>query len=173
MPPLEQWSFHLLSPADDSPSILQPRTRNRPLRLREIAALASKLPSPLNIKQLPMNQKQHNLLSGLLAAAVMAATPSVRAQTDYGTPASPTSTVTLSGNQLPPPPMPFEGVIQEAAKDSKPFWPARVVPLKGAPIVLLIRTDDQGYSVSSTFGGVIPKPSLDRIAKAGLRDTRF
>ena len=34
-------------------------------------------------------------------------------------------------------------------------------------------TDDQGYGVSSTFGGVIPTPALDRIAKAGLRYTQF
>jgi arylsulfatase len=34
-------------------------------------------------------------------------------------------------------------------------------------------TDDQGYGVSGTFGGVIPTPTLDRIAKAGLRYTQF
>src|SRR5260370_13891769 len=34
-------------------------------------------------------------------------------------------------------------------------------------------TDDQGYGVSGTFGGVIPTPALDRVAKAGLRYTEF
>ena len=34
-------------------------------------------------------------------------------------------------------------------------------------------TDDQGYGVSGTFGGVIPTPALDRVAKAGLRYTQF
>jgi arylsulfatase len=34
-------------------------------------------------------------------------------------------------------------------------------------------TDDQGYGVSSTFGGVIPTPALDRVARAGLRYTEF
>ena len=48
-----------------------------------------------------------------------------------------------------------------------------MVPPKGAPNVLLIMTDDQGYGVTSTFGGVIPTPSMDRIAKAGLRYTQF
>jgi arylsulfatase A-like enzyme len=47
------------------------------------------------------------------------------------------------------------------------------VPPKGAPNVLLIMTDDQGYGVSGTFGGVIPTPALDRIANAGLRYTEF
>ena len=50
---------------------------------------------------------------------------------------------------------------------------AEVVPPKGAPNVLLIMTDDQGYGVCSTFGGVIPTPAMDRIAKAGLRYTQF
>ena len=56
-------------------------------------------------------------------------------------------------------------------KNSKPYWPPTVVPPKGAPNVLLIMTDDQGYGVSGTFGGVIPTPNLDRIAKMGLRYT--
>ena len=34
-------------------------------------------------------------------------------------------------------------------------------------------TDDAGYGVSGTFGGVIPTPALDRIAKTGLRYTQF
>ena len=58
-------------------------------------------------------------------------------------------------------------------QNSKPYWPPRVVPPKGAPNVLLIMTDDQGYGISSTFGGVIPTPTLDRVAKAGLRYTQF
>jgi arylsulfatase len=69
--------------------------------------------------------------------------------------------------------MPFGGVIKESAKDSTPYWPPRVVPPKGAPNILLIMTDDQGYGVSGTFGGVIPTPAMDRIAKAGLRYTQF
>ena len=39
---------------------------------------------------------------------------------------------------------------------------------KGAPNILLIMTDDQGYGISSTFGGVIPTPALDRVARAGF-----
>ena len=34
-------------------------------------------------------------------------------------------------------------------------------------------TDDQGYGVSSAFGGVIPTPAVERVAKAGLRFTEF
>jgi arylsulfatase len=88
-------------------------------------------------------------------------------------PGSPSSTIVIDGKQLPPKPPKFGGVINDSAKDSKPWWPPRVVPPKGAPNVLLIMTDDQGYGVSGTFGGVIPTPSLDRIADAGLRYTQF
>jgi len=73
----------------------------------------------------------------------------------------------------PATPSKFGGAIKESAKDSKPWWPPRVVPPKGAPNVLLIMTDDQRYGISGTFGGVIPTPSLDRIANSGLRYTNF
>ena len=95
------------------------------------------------------------------------------AQQTTGTPGSPSATTTIDGKYLPPPPAPFGGTINMDAKDSKPYWPPTVVPPKGAPNVLLIMTDDQGYGVSGTFGGVIPTPSMDRIAKAGLRYTQF
>ena len=112
------------------------------------------------------------VLALLIAAGLFASTP-VSAQQVTGTLGSPDATVTLDGKQLPPPPMPFGGVIKESAKDSTPWWPPRVVPPKGAPNVLLIMTDDQGYGVSGTFGGVIPTPAMDRIANAGLRYTEF
>jgi arylsulfatase A-like enzyme len=95
------------------------------------------------------------------------------AQQITGEVGSPSATMTLDGRQLPPPTLPFGGVVKEAATDSTPWWSPRVVPPKGAPNILLIMTDDQGYGVSSTFGGVIPTPSLDRIAQAGLRYTQF
>ena len=97
----------------------------------------------------------------------------VLAQKINGVPGSPSSTMTISGEQLPPPSTKFGGVINRSVKDSKPFWPSRVVPPKGAPNVLLIMTDDSGFGVTSTFGGVIPTPALDRIAQNGLRYTNF
>ncbi|HTR56652.1 MAG TPA: sulfatase-like hydrolase/transferase, partial [Casimicrobiaceae bacterium] len=103
---------------------------------------------------------------------MVAAAPAT-AQQVTGELGSPSATTTIPGNQLPPPPPKFGGVIKESAKDSTPWWPPRVVPPKGAPNVLLIMTDDQGYGVPGTFGGVIPTPALDRIAKAGLRYTQF
>src|SRR5271167_4147646 len=78
-----------------------------------------------------------------------------------------------SEKQLPPQPRPFGGVIKRNALDSKPCWEPQVVPPKGAPNVLLIITDDVGFGAPSTFGGVIPTPTLDRLASTGLRYTQF
>jgi arylsulfatase len=108
----------------------------------------------------------------VLTLTVLGASPATAQQTT-GTPGSPSSTTTIDGKYIPPPPEPFGGVINLSAVDSKPFWPPNVVPPKGAPNVLLIMTDDAGYGVSGTFGGVIPTPAMDRIAKAGLRYTQF
>ena len=101
------------------------------------------------------------------------AVSSVFAQQTTGTPGAPGATTTIDGKQIPPPPPEFGGVINEKASDSKAWWAPRVVPPKGAPNVLLIMTDDQGFGAPSTFGGVIPTPAMDRIAKAGLRYTNF
>jgi arylsulfatase A-like enzyme len=92
----------------------------------------------------------------------------------YGTPGSPSATRTIDGKQLPPlPNKTFGGKIKPNALQSTPYWPPRVVPPKGAPNILLIMTDDAGYGVSGTFGGVIPTPAMDRIAEEGLRYTHF
>ena len=111
-------------------------------------------------------------LAVLICLVALAFVPA-SAQQINGVAGSPDATVSIDGKQIPPPPMPFGGVIKDSAAESKPWWPPRVVPPKGAPNVLLIMTDDQGYGVSGTFGGVIPTPALDRIAKAGLRYTQF
>src|SRR6516164_7551071 len=110
----------------------------------------------------------------MLSAVVLALTVgSTFAQQTTGTPGSPSATTTIDGKYLPSPPPKFGGEIDLQASQSKPYWPARVVPPKGAPNVLLIMTDDHSYGVSGTFGGVIPTPSMDRIANAGLRYTQF
>ena len=109
-----------------------------------------------------------------LGMALAILTPSLLpAQQTTGTPGSPSATTTVDGRYLPAQPQPFTGVINLDAQHSTPGWPARVVPPKGAPNILLIMTDDQGYGVSGTFGGVVPTPTMDRIAKAGLRYTQF
>jgi arylsulfatase len=86
---------------------------------------------------------------------------------------SPCATTTIGGKELPAPPSKFGGVIKDNAMQSTPYWSPRIVPPKNAPNILLIMTDDVGFGAPSTFGGVIPTPTLDRVAAMGLRYTNF
>ncbi|WP_426616215.1 arylsulfatase [Bradyrhizobium sp. McL0616] len=113
----------------------------------------------------------HGMLAG--ASLLALGCGSALAQQITGVPGSPSATTTITGQQLPPPDPKFGGVIKERASESKAWWAPRVVPPKGAPNVLLIMTDDQGFGAPSTFGGVIPTPTMDRIAAQGLRFTNF
>jgi len=44
---------------------------------------------------------------------------------------------------------------------------------KEAPNVVVILIDDLGFGGTSTFGGVIPTPTFDRLAESGLRYNQF
>ena len=112
------------------------------------------------------------IISGF-AVGIFACEGSALAEQGGGVPGSPSATTSINGEQLPPPPQKFGGKIERNAAQSKPYWPARVVPPKGAPNILLIMTDDTGFGAPSTFGGVVPTPNLDRIARDGLRYTNF
>ncbi len=104
----------------------------------------------------------------MLATALGGAAPASATEVT-GTMGSPSATTTISGKQLPAPDPKFGGVIKEDALSSKAWWAPRVVPPKKAPNILLIMTDDAGFGVPSTFGGVIPTETMDRLAKDGLR----
>jgi len=67
----------------------------------------------------------------------------------------------------------FEGVIGKTYKESTSAWPRLPAPPDGAPNVLVILLDDVGFGQTSTFGGPIPTPELDKLAAEGLRYTRF
>ena len=53
--------------------------------------------------------------------------------------------------------------------------PARfeVTAPKGAPNVVIVLIDDIGFGASSSFGGPINMPTLDKLADSGLRYNRF
>ncbi len=102
------------------------------------------------------------LLNGFVASTASAQAPAA----PIGSPAAIQS---IDGKQIPAPDLPFGGVINEGALQSKPWWAPRIVPPQGAPNVLLIITDDAGFGVPGTFGGVIPTPAMDRVAQNGLR----
>lgn len=84
---------------------------------------------------------------------------------------APNATAVIDGRQLPAPPEAFGGQIAQTARDSEPWWPPRIVAPETAPNILLIITDDSGFGVPSTFGGVIPHDTMDQLAAEGLRFT--
>jgi len=83
------------------------------------------------------------------------------------------SSFASSQEVLPVRPAPFKGDIGLSAQDSKPDFPYPVHAPEGAPNILLILLDDVGFGASSTFGGPIQTPTLQRLAENGLRYTQF
>jgi energy-coupling factor transporter ATP-binding protein EcfA2 len=71
------------------------------------------------------------------------------------------------------PEQPFKGHIGRTVKQSTKDFPQEVKAPKDAPNILLILTDDVGFGASSTFGGPVPTPTMDRLANEGLRYTQF
>ncbi len=123
------------------------------------------------LKQISKTLGRAGLVCSLIAITLFATSPG--AQQVTGVLGSPSATTTVSNRQLPAPDPQFGGVIKDGALQSKAWWAPRVVPPKSAPNVLLIITDDAGFGVPSTFGGVIPTPTMDRIANNGLRYNRM
>lgn len=83
------------------------------------------------------------------------------------------STSMIDRTVLPVPAPPFAGTIGMTQSESAPAFPARVAAPRGAPNILLVMTDDVGFAASSSFGGLVPTPALDRLAAHGLRYNNF
>src|SRR5215813_729695 len=110
--------------------------------------------------------------AALLAAAVLLswlAHPGLaQEKPKFETPLSSTSIV------LPRPDFHFPGNVGRTYLDSDPpQFPQPVQAPKGAPNILLILIDDAGFGQFSTFGGLVPSPTMDRLAAEGLRFNRF
>jgi arylsulfatase A-like enzyme len=85
-----------------------------------------------------------------------------------------TASVAAAQEVLPKPEEPFKDAkIGRTYKDSKPGTITLTKAPEGAPNVLIILIDDAGFGQWGTFGGQVPTPNLDRLAKMGLRYTRF
>ncbi len=75
---------------------------------------------------------------------------------------------------LPRPDFRFPGNVGRTIEDSDPpQFPQPVQAPQGAPNVVLILLDDAGYGQFATFGGGITSPTMDALAREGLRYTRF
>jgi arylsulfatase len=75
---------------------------------------------------------------------------------------------------LPRPDFHFSGNVGRTYQDSDPpDFPQPVKAPRGAPNILLILIDDAGFGQFSTFGGMVPSPTMERLAAEGLRFNRF
>lgn len=89
------------------------------------------------------------LVAGLLAATMLAGPPASAQTARHDPPAG-----------LP-------------AEPARPAWPDGPAAPKGAPNILVIMTDDVGFGAASTFGGPVPTPTLDALARSGARYNDF
>lgn len=75
---------------------------------------------------------------------------------------------------LPFPPKPSGSIAGRTIQDSIYSPLPKTSPLpKDAPNILIVLIDDVGPGQSSTFGGEIQTPTMDRIAKEGITYNRF
>lgn len=76
-------------------------------------------------------------------------------------------------DQLPLGTPPFGGTIARLIGDAtpRPLVPPRAP--EGAPNVLLVMLDDVGFGSCGAFGGPVPMPALERVARRGLRFNQF
>jgi len=107
-------------------------------------------------------------LKGLTAAGVVAAA------TLMGALALAQSGGTTLDRMVLPIPQPMRPLYTEIdARKATPPPRFEVKAPAGAPNVLIILIDDVGFGASGTFGGPVPMPTLDRLARAGLRYNNF
>ena len=87
----------------------------------------------------------------------------------------PTTADSLPRDVLPIPDRQHVGVTTYDAKDPATSFPP-IEPLRppeGAPNVLVVLIDDAGFGSSSAFGGPCNTPNFERLAKNGLKYSRF
>ena len=78
------------------------------------------------------------------------------------------------GDVLPFPEPPSASVTGKTLADSEHQWrrPENHLPAD-APNIVILMTDDAGFSNPSTFGGAIQTPTLDRLAASGISYNAF
>lgn len=122
----------------------------------------------LSTKMLSIASITLGCLVGFLVAIT---TPSMASP--YGSGAQSKQANGEEGKELPRPDPKFKGKIGKTYDDSTPDFPAPLKAPKDAPNVLIILLDDVGFGMCSTFGGPVPTPNLDKLAKNGLIYNRF
>ncbi len=67
----------------------------------------------------------------------------------------------------------FSGTIKSSIRNSSPDFQSTPTAKQTAPNIILILVDDLGYSDIGSYGGEIKTPSLDKLAKEGIRYSHF
>ena len=82
--------------------------------------------------------------------------------------------VIIDGSVLPFAEPPSASTTGKTLADSKHQWRTLESHLpKDAPNIVIFMTDDAGFANSSTFGGPVNTPTLDRLAKTGISYNAF
>ena len=79
------------------------------------------------------------------------------------------TTASMDRTVLPIQPPQYPPITELDAHNAKAPPRFEVKAPKGAPNVVVILLDNMGFGDISTFGGPIQMPTLDRLAKTGLR----
>jgi arylsulfatase len=110
----------------------------------------------------------HNAILVSIALSAVSAGP-VAAQQP-----APPQVVTPTDRSVLPIPEPKRPVYTELdARNVKPPPRFEVTAPAGAPNVVIVLIDDVGFGAAETFGGPVPMPTLDRLAREGLRYNNF
>lgn len=83
------------------------------------------------------------------------------------------ATDTVERSVLPIPEAAFKGRIATTARESTADFPKQIQAPDKAPNVLIVILDDVGFGHAGTFGGAVSTPTMDSLAREGLRYTRF
>jgi len=78
-----------------------------------------------------------------------------------------------TNEQIPKQDPAFKGKIGNSIEESTADFPLPVKAPAGSPNVLIILLDDVGFGMAGTFGGPVPTPNFDRLAKNGLKYNQF
>ncbi|MCU1490392.1 MAG: putative arylsulfatase [Acidimicrobiaceae bacterium] len=65
------------------------------------------------------------------------------------------------------------GIVGKTVSESRSWWPEVPRPRDGAPNVIVVLLDDMGFSDIGPFGAEVDTPTLDRLARDGLRYTNY
>jgi len=106
--------------------------------------------------------------TALLLGAVTGVTPNVRVSAGTAPDAKHRSHLPMPNTAR------ATSVVFDAKSPDASYPPIEQLrPPEGAPNVLIVLIDDAGFGASSAFGGPCQTPTLERLARGGLKYTRF